>query len=1293
MADTVQSAFLELVARGRLAAAPEPQPLPVGNIDRRDPANRASWLASLPDGRKVRIVLGTDLTDLVRRHSAFAAAAPDLIAAPVFHEKLSPGEAFACIFFESEPLETVARTQTARAQSAFAQLCTALAATGKSSAESARLAEWQAWTSDIERHEFWTPDERRLLREIVWPRVYPLLTISPPVLRWTNGDFTGGNILIAPNGGVRLIDCEFASTTHFYREDAARFFTFSPAAREQPALFTAALPQAGAAWHLFFWLRQLALEFVQNTPGYFAHVAPVRLGVIRRLAEVLFMVSLEGWSIPAAVLHHGLETARWDDASVGAVRVTGWCHVAGHGLRQLVATQNDRWLESTPPLARPDVQAHFAGSAQALASGFDWVLSIPQRDNAVVLSAIMDDGTLLPFQTFVPVDLPGRRPWIADYARWAKRYDPVPERALPAAGPLFSVLLPVFNSPASLLLACLESVQQQQHSHWELQIVDDASTHPEVDAILRKFAANEPRARLHRRTTNGGIARATNDALAAATGEFIVLLDHDDLLRPHALAEFARALGENPQFDALYSDEDKITEVGARLTPFLKPDFSPEFLLGVMYIGHALCLRTAIARAAGGFDPTFDGIQDYEFFLRFTEQTQRIGHIPRILYHWRQSAASSALHGNVKGDMDARQAQAVQAHLMRRGRTDRVRTLGGHRLALECVSAPRYELVRTGSAADALTALQRASVNSTAEVLVLLAFEPIQATARWKEELAAAAALPDSGLCAPLLLSSEGWVLESGRVSTGQPIMRGFDPFGDGYNGSLPCRREVAAVAPLCLAIRRELMATPAEDWAGFCLRLRQAGLYLRVCPTARLQTSTSWQEEIPPASRPVEFDPFFNPHFDARRADYSLAVPPAHLAPVRWHLDTPLASALRDGCLILRGWAFATNGYPLQQIRLRAGALTIAGAFGVARPDVRATHPEAPNDYCGFEIRGILPAGAHDVTIETLARDGAWTVLVRQPIDVRTHRLPLWLGGGSWQQLMFFQMPAHAVHLPRKIHPESFPRPSAPGPRPRLAVVTPSFQQVRFLEETMRSVLEQAGVACDYVVQDGGSTDGSAPLIASQAARLRAYEIGPDGGQADAIVRGFAKTSGGPDDLMAWINSDDFYLPGALGFVADYFARHPEVDVIYGHRIVVDEKSQEIARWFLPKHDPGVLRLNDFIPQETLFWRRRAWERAGGIDPSFKFALDWDFLLRLQSSGAKIVRVPYFLGCFRIHSAQKTTAQIQSVGQTEITQLRERTFGRPFPPLELEANPILLRYLRRSSFIQFLWRLGLRAP
>ena len=393
-----------------------------------------------------------------------------------------------------------------------------------------------------------------------------------------------------------------------------------------------------------------------------------------------------------------------------------------------------------------------------------------------------------------------------------------------------------------------------------------------------------------------------------------------------------------------------------------------------------------------------------------------------------------------------------------------------------------------------------------------------------------------------------------------------------------------------------------------------------------------------------------------------------------------------------LRGWCFSPDGKPLQAVRLRADHLTFNGVVGLSRPDVKAAMPLAPDGFSGFEIRGVIPSGRITVTLEAAFADGVWQPLVSATADVKRQIIPLWLGGGAWTELMSSQMPVHMLYPAQAVRADKFPAPAASTHRPKFSIVTPSYQQVRFLDETLRSVVEQPGVDCQYVVQDGGSTDGSAALIGARAGRLHAWESIRDGGQADAISRGFAKTSGGPDDLMAWINSDDFYQPGALAFVADYFLRHPEVDVIYGHRILVDESSREIARWFLPPHDDAVLRLNDFVPQETMFWRRRIWAQVGGMDLSFQFAMDWDLLLRFQAAGARIVRVPYFLACFRVHPAQKTSAALHDVGEMELTRLRERTHGRSFSPAELVHDPRLLRYLRRSAWIQFLWRWGIRA-
>jgi GT2 family glycosyltransferase len=277
------------------------------------------------------------------------------------------------------------------------------------------------------------------------------------------------------------------------------------------------------------------------------------------------------------------------------------------------------------------------------------------------------------------------------------------------------------------------------------------------------------------------------------------------------------------------------------------------------------------------------------------------------------------------------------------------------------------------------------------------------------------------------------------------------------------------------------------------------------------------------------------------------------------------------------------------------------------------------------------------------------------------------------------------AQYSARPMRLERFPA-ATPAEWPSIAIVTPSYQQAAFLERTMRSVLEQKYSKLSYAVMDGGSKDGSADILTRYASQLAWHQSARDAGQADAVAQGFTKVSG---DIMAWLNADDLLMPGALAFVGNYFATHPEVDVIYGHRVVIDEQDRETGRWVLPPHDYDFLRWSDYVPQETLFWRRSAFERAGGIDPKFQFALDWDFLLRLQESGAKIVRVPYFLGMFRVHAEQKTSACFNEKGVPEISFLRERTLGANFNRLELHQR--VRKYRWQSVRTSLLLSCGIR--
>jgi len=263
-------------------------------------------------------------------------------------------------------------------------------------------------------------------------------------------------------------------------------------------------------------------------------------------------------------------------------------------------------------------------------------------------------------------------------------------------------------------------------------------------------------------------------------------------------------------------------------------------------------------------------------------------------------------------------------------------------------------------------------------------------------------------------------------------------------------------------------------------------------------------------------------------------------------------------------------------------------------------------------------------------------------------------------------------------------PPPPLPDAVPTIAVVTPSYQQGEFLERTLKSVIDQGYPALEYVVQDGGSRDGSTAVLDRYAARLTNCESRADRGQAHAVQLGFARTSG---EIMGYLNSDDLLLPGALPAVAAFFARRPDVDVVYGHRAIVDAYDGEVGRWVLPPHDADVLRYADFVPQETLFWRRRIWDTVGGIDPRLQFALDWDLLLRFQAAGAKIARMDRFLGAFRIHRRQKTLVSLVTVGEAEMQELRLREHGRH--PTQQEIAGAIRDYRRRAAWYTWLYRLG----
>lgn len=232
--------------------------------------------------------------------------------------------------------------------------------------------------------------------------------------------------------------------------------------------------------------------------------------------------------------------------------------------------------------------------------------------------------------------------------------------------PLISVLLPVFNTPETLLRRCIESVLRQSYPKWELCIADDGSTDEHVRRVLQQYAAQDARIKVEFREANGHIANASNTALALAGGGYIGLLDHDDELAEHALFCVASAIQEQPDVQLLYSDEDKLNESGQRCDPYFKPDFSPDLLLGQNYFGHFCVFNRSLVCAVGGFRVGFEGSQDYDLILRCLARLPdggKVLHLPHVLYHWRKTAGSTALNPAQKPYAYAAAQRALQEYL------------------------------------------------------------------------------------------------------------------------------------------------------------------------------------------------------------------------------------------------------------------------------------------------------------------------------------------------------------------------------------------------------------------------------------------------------------------------------------------------------------------------------------------------------------------------------------------------------------------------------------------------------
>jgi GT2 family glycosyltransferase len=486
----------------------------------------------------------------------------------------------------------------------------------------------------------------------------------------------------------------------------------------------------------------------------------------------------------------------------------------------------------------------------------------------------------------------GRLPRVTPSADAGEPSTPAPrERARLsdlAARPLVSVLTPVYDTDPRWLGQAVESVRAQTYPNWELCLADDGSTNPATLAYLSTLEDDPSIRVLH--GANGGIAAATNRALAAARGEYVAFLDHDDELDPEALLECVAVVSRSAATDVVYTDEDKVDLRGRYGDAFHKPDWSPELFRGVMYVGHLLFVRRSLVEEVHGLDPTYDGVQDFDLMLRLSERTDRIEHVPRVLYHWRKLPGSVARSTDAKDGIAERQAAAVNAHLERCGvpAVARPNPEHPHRTILEpnprtewprvsvvvatkdapehlarCLDSlfgrstyPNFEVVLVDNGTtdpEALALFERHPVrvvefeerfnfsrannlgaaHADGGYLVFLNNDTEVETPGWLEAMVSLAEADGVGAVGAQLLYPNGTVQHAGVVlgirGTADHIMRGFDRRVDGYAGSLSCTREVSAVTGACLLVQRSLFDAVGRFDEHFATHYQDVDLCLRL--------------------------------------------------------------------------------------------------------------------------------------------------------------------------------------------------------------------------------------------------------------------------------------------------------------------------------------------------------------------------------------------------------------------------------------------------------------------------------
>ena len=444
----------------------------------------------------------------------------------------------------------------------------------------------------------------------------------------------------------------------------------------------------------------------------------------------------------------------WSTAS-NKLLILGWCYennaAPSLGIRAIFG---DETIDGIYGSKRLDVLAS-TGMKQSEYCGIKIEVPTVIGEHLLIVEVRHEDGWNPYFQTLVRVGKPGDPADLSDYEKWCEQHESLSDADRAAiqlhmasfrARPVISVVMPVYNPPEALLTKAIESVKRQIYPDWQLCIADDASTLPHVRQVLERFASGDARITVAYRPDNGHICEATNTAIGLATGAYVALFDHDDILAPTALYEVAAEIEAHPDAQFIYSDEDKIDMEDRRFDPYFKPDWNPDLFHGQNYTSHLSVYSAELLRSLGGLRKGFEGSQDWDLNLRAIEKIPEsaIRHIPKLLYHWRAAPGSTALQQAEKNYPVEAARRALEDHFSRLGQAvELVSVPGDHWRVKYPVPSPAPLVSLIIPTRNALN-LVKTAVQSTLSVTAYPNFEIIvvdndsddPATIAWLDSLA-----------------------------------------------------------------------------------------------------------------------------------------------------------------------------------------------------------------------------------------------------------------------------------------------------------------------------------------------------------------------------------------------------------------------------------------------------------------------------------------------------------------------------------------------------------------------------